>query len=74
MNKYTLTATIALLAIFFTVLQINDSHHLTINADFSVKFESISSILRTNLSAINTINDTIFVGDSVGSISIWNFD
>lgn len=37
-------------------------------------YKSISSILRTTLSRVYTVNDTIFVGDNVGSVGIWAYD
>ena len=30
--------------------------------------------MRTNLSAISVMNDSIYVGDNVGSVSIWTFN
>lgn len=37
-------------------------------------FKSISSILRTTLYGVFTANDTVYVGDNVGSVAIWTFD
>jgi len=30
--------------------------------------------LRTTFSRIYTVNDTLYVGDNVGSVAIWNYD
>lgn len=40
----------------------------------TVTFKAISSILRTSLHRVFTLNDTIYAGESVGSIGIWSFD
>lgn len=36
--------------------------------------KGISSILRTNFTRIFILNDTVYAGENVGSLTVWNFD
>ena len=78
-NKKTLFITaISIFITYFVLFTPQDvkSHNLIKENtnDFQVTYQSISSILRTDLLSVFTINDAIYVGDNVGSVSIWSFD
>ena len=74
LNKYIIGAAILAAALILTVVNVHESHNLTFDSNFSVKYESISSILRTDFTAISYVNDTVFAGDSVGSVTIFAYD
>ena len=39
-----------------------------------VTLKSVSSVLRTTLSRVYTVNDTVYAGDYTGAVGLWFYD
>lgn len=80
-SKSTIILALSTLALVATLYSLNQpsAHSLQLQSEdapntLQFTFKSISSILRTSLSRVYSVNDTIYAGDNVGSIAIWSYD